>query len=442
MSEIINILIVGVLVFINGFFVACEFAMVKIRSSRIDTLLAEGNIKAKKSKKVKENLNSCLSACQLGITLCSLGLGWMGEGTITELILPIMNLIGISENLVHVISIALAFFIITMIEVVIGELVPKALALYNTETIMLNISSPILLFLKIMFPIIWLFNKCTDLFLKPFGYSQKDEADDPHTDEELRLLVEESYKSGLIDEEEQQLVDNAFEFGSKMVREIMVPRTDMTVLYLKDTEDEMFSVLMGKGYTRYPVCGKDKDDILGFVHIRDLYRQKFQKDSVDLESLMREIIFVPETIQIDKLLENFKKKSIQIAVVIDEYGGTSGVVTLEDILEEVFGDIQDEFDEEIPCIRKVNAETYIVSGITPINDINDFFDLEIEHDGFDSIGGWINYNLGSTIKINESSNFGNYKFIVSKLDKLRVEELIIKKIKHKDNIEESKEIDN
>lgn len=437
MDEIINIIIVVLLVLVNGFFVACEFAVVKVRTSRIDALLSDGVVKAKKSKSIKENLNSCLSACQLGITLCSLGLGWMGEGTITELILPIFGLFGLKENLIHPIAIGISFFIITMVEVVIGELVPKALALYNTETVMLNVSSTLLFFMKIMYPVIWLFNKSTELFLKPLGYTQTEDVDDPHTDVELRLLVEESYKSGLMDRQEQELVDNAFEFGSKTVREIMVPRTDMVVFYLKDKEEDIFSLITEKGYTRYPVCGKDKDDIIGFAHIRDLFSQKLKDDTVRIKEALRDIIYVPETLPINKLLENFKKKSIQIAIAIDEYGGTSGLVTLEDVLEEVFGDIQDEFDKEIPCIRKVNPDTYIVSGVTPINDINDFLGIEIEHDGFDSIGGWLNFNLSSSIKLNQSAVFGNYKFIVSKLEKLRVTELIIKKISKKKEIEEN-----
>lgn len=181
MTEIINVVIVAILIVINGFFVACEFAMVKIRNSRIETLISEGNIRAKYCRSVKENLNSCLSACQLGITLCSLGLGWMGESTISKLILPVMKILKLSESITHGISIVISFIIITMLEVVIGELVPKALALYNTEKIMLNTSLLLLGFYKLMYPIIYLFNSSTNLFLKPFGYSQAEEIDDPHT---------------------------------------------------------------------------------------------------------------------------------------------------------------------------------------------------------------------------------------------------------------------
>lgn len=428
MTEIINVVIVAILIVINGFFVACEFAMVKIRNSRIETLISEGNIRAKYCRSVKENLNSCLSACQLGITLCSLGLGWMGESTISKLILPVMKILKFSESITHGISIAISFIIITMLEVVIGELVPKALALYNTEKIMLNTSLLLLGFYKLMYPIIYLFNSSTNLFLKPFGYSQAEEIDDPHTGNELRLLLEESYRSGLIDESEQQLVDNAFEFGDKMVREIMIPRTDMICIKKNYSEERIFSIIEETGYTRYPVVEKDKDDILGFVHIKDLYNQKFKQNQINIENILREIIYVPEMTAINKLFEKLKKEKSQIAVVIDEYGGTSGLVTIEDVLEEIVGDIQDEFDKEILDIKQINDNTYIINGRTSINEINEYFDIDIEHNGFDSIGGWLYYKLGANIKVNQSINYKNYKFTVEKLNKLRVENLVVIRI--------------
>ncbi|GKX65012.1 hemolysin family protein [Inconstantimicrobium mannanitabidum] len=428
MEEIIKILAIAVLVLINGFFTASEFAMVKIRNSRIDTLVAEGSGKAKHAKTVKDNLNSCLSACQLGITLCSLGLGWMGESTITELILPVMKLLGLSESIIHTISFAISFFLVTMIEVVIGELVPKALALYNTETIMLNTSLLLLVFYKIMYPIIFFFNASTNVFLKPFGYSQADEIADPHTGEEIRMLIEESYQSGLIDESEQKLVDNVFDFGDKLVREVMVPRTDMCCIYKDDSEEEVFKIVSEEGFTRFPVCGKDKDDILGFIHIKDLYNQSYTQNKYDLDEITRKILYIPETISISRLLEKLKKDKIQIAIVMDEYGGTSGLVTIEDILEEIVGDIQDEFDEETQEIRKLAEGEYLVKAIVPIDEINEFFNIEIEHEGFDSIGGWLYNKLGASIQVDKTITFENYSFTVSEMDKLRVVSLVVKQL--------------
>ncbi|HBF5516029.1 TPA: HlyC/CorC family transporter [Clostridioides difficile] len=428
MRELLKVTLIVMLVLINAFFVACEFAMVKLRSSRIDTMITEGNNNAKRCKIIKDNLNSYLSACQLGITLCSLALGWMGESTVKELILPIVSVFNLSESIIYTISISISFLIITMMEVVIGELVPKALALYNTEKIMLSTSFLLVGFYKLTYPIIYFFNLSTDLFLKPFGYSQADEVDEPHTGDEIRLLVEESYKSGLIDESEQRLVDNIFEFEEKKIREIMVPRIDMVCIYESDSEEKILAILKEEGVTRYPVCRKNKDDILGFVHIRDLYNQKINENKIELEEILRDIIYISENLTIDKALERIRKEKLQLAIVVDEYGGTSGVVTIEDILEEIVGEIQDEFDKEETHIKKIGAGSYLVDGTESINYINKYFGLDIEHDGFDSIGGWISYMLGSNIKVNQSVTFENYNFTILELDKLRVVKLIIKSV--------------
>lgn len=420
MSDIMKLFMLLTLVIINGFFVACEFAAVKIRVTRIDTLITDGNSKAKYVKYIKNNLNSCLSACQLGITLCSLGLGWMGEDTLTQLILPILSSIHISESIIHIVSFIISFFLITMIEVVIGELVPKALALYNTETILLNSSFLLLGFCKVMRPIIFIFDKSTDMFLRPFGYSQSGEVNDPHTDDEIRILVEESYQNGLIDETEQQLVDNIFEFGDIKIKEIMTPRTDMKCLYIEDTEEDIFNMIIGEGYTRYPVCENDKDNIIGFIHIKDLYNQKFRENEINIEKIIRKTIYVPESIYVSKLFEKMKKEKIQIAIVLDEYGGTAGIITIEDILEEIVGDIQDEFDEETPFIKKIDDMNYLIDGIAPINLVNETFGLDISNEDVDSVGGWLYTQLGSAIGEGCKLDYEGYTFIISNLDKHRV----------------------
>ncbi|MDX5727545.1 hemolysin family protein, partial [Clostridioides difficile] len=236
------------------------------------------------------------------------------------------------------------------------------------------------------------------------------------------------YKSGLIDESEQRLVDNIFEFEEKKIREIMVPRTDMVCIYESDSEEKILAILKEEGVTRYPVCRKNKDDILGFVHIRDLYNQKINENKIELEEILRDIIYISENLTIDKALERIRKEKLQLAIVVDEYGGTSGVVTIEDILEEIVGEIQDEFDKEETHIKKIGAGSYLVDGTESINYINKYFGLDIEHDGFDSIGGWISYMLGSNIKVNQSVTFENYNFTILELDKLRVVKLIIKSV--------------
>lgn len=429
---LIKVLIVMSLIIITGFFVASEFAIVKIRQSRIETLINEGNIKARVCKKAKENMNSCLSACQLGITLCSLGLGWLGEPVVVSILMFIINSLnfnlGLSEATMHITATIISFTLITALEVVIGELVPKSISLYKTEAVMLS-CAPVLLFCcKIMHPAIFICNKSTNLFLKPFGYSLTDEINDPHTDNEIRQLVEESYNCGLIDSTEQEIVDNAFEFGDTMAREIMVPRTDMSCIYKTDSPERIFSILTEGCFTRYPVCGKDTDDILGFVHIRDLFNQKIKNDKIDIDKIMRTIAFVPETTPINKLFEKLKKDKTQIAIVMGEYGGTSGLVTVEDILEEIVGDMQDEFDKEQPYIKQIDDTNYIVNGTTPIDMINDAFEIDIDYDEFDSIGGWMYAKLGSGIKEGATIRHACYDFSITKLLKQRVMSVTITKI--------------
>jgi Hemolysins and related proteins containing CBS domains len=435
MKEVVYLIAVFFLVLVNGFFVASEFAMVKLRSSRLEALISEGNIKAKYCKSIKKDMNSYLSACQLGITLASLGLGWIGEPALSRLISPLFSYFKLDGAILHTVSFTIAFIIITALHIVLGELVPKSLAIYSTEKVMLNTSIILIVFYKVMYPVIWLFNVSTDIFLKPFGLSQSDEIADPHTDEEIRILIEESYKSGLIDETEQQFVDNIFDFGDKMAREIMIPRTDMACLYKTDSEERVLSTVKEQEFTRYPLCGRDKDEIIGFVHIKDIYRQKLESNEIHIEKIIRKIIRVPETASISKLLEKFKREKLQMAIVMDEYGGTSGLVTIEDILEEIVGEIQDEFDEEITPIKKIDNNTYSITGIVPTSDVGDYFGINIECEDFDSIGGWLYYKFGSAIKESDTIILENYSFTVTKLDKTRVVSVIVKKIEDNEAVE-------
>lgn len=438
-ETLIKLMVIILLILVNGFFVACEFAIVKIRPSRIDSLINEGNKKAKKCKIAIENINSCLSATQLGITLCSLALGWMGEPVLVSMLMSILDSmhLNISTTIIHIGATIVAFICITGLEVVIGEQVPKSLALYNTEAIILGVAPILLFFCKIMRPGIFVCNKSTDLCLKPFGYSQTDEINEPHTDDEIRMLVEESYKNGLIDSTEQILVDNVFDFTDTTAREIMVPRTDMECIYKTDSNEKIFSVLTEGCFTRYPICDKDKDDILGFVHIRDLFNQKIKNEKIELEAIIRPIIFVSESTQINNLFENFKRDKSQIAIVVDEYGGTSGLVTIEDIIEEIVGEIQDEFDKEQPYIKQIDEYNYLVSGNSPVDMINEKFETDIDCEEFDSIGGWIYAQLGTELKEGAMIENGCYMFSVTKLLKQRVMNVTITQKENDIHSEES-----
>lgn len=423
----INILLVFFLVFLNGFFVATEFAMVKVRKSRIETLDFQGNKRAKKTLIVIKDLNSYLSACQLGITLASLGLGWIGEPAVLKLLMPIFNLFNLPASAEHSVSFIIAFSIITGCHIVFGELVPKSLAIISSEKIALSTASPLILFYKLTYPVMWVFNHSTNWILKIFGLSQVDEHEAVHTDEEIKLLVEESYNHGLVDKTELTLVDNIFDFSNKTVKEIMVPRTDITNIFIEDSFEDIISYTLNEQLTRYPVCKGNKDNVIGFIHIKDLYRQKIEGNDRDITSIIREIKLVTESMLISELLKIFKKEKVQVALVIDEYGGTSGLVTIEDILEEIVGEIQDEFDEEEDAIIKTEDNTYIVDGKVLIEDISQLLYIDINDQNIDTIGGWVYSQLDSYPKVNDKFIYKNYEFIILKCNRKRINKLLIKR---------------
>ena len=421
-----NIVIVFLLVFMNAFFVATEFAMVKVRKSRIETLVVEGTTNAKHTLKVVKNLNSYLSACQLGITLASLGLGWIGEPAVADMLSPLFRLFNLQESAIHSISFILGFSLITGFHIVLGELVPKSLAIISAEKIAMYTALPLIMFYNLTFPVMWAFNHSTSLVLKLFGVSMVDEHEVAHTDEEIKLLVEESYNHGLIDKTELTFIDNIFDFSERTVKEIMIPRTDMACIYLEDSFEDIIAFTLDQQHTRYPVCKDNKDNVIGFIHIKDLYKQKIQGDSKNIEDIIREIKFVPESLSISELLKVLKMEKVQMAIIIDEYGGTFGLVTVEDILEEIVGEIQDEFDEEGNEIIKNEDGTYHVDGKVLIEDVLELLDIEIEVENIDTIGGWIYSRLDSYPQINDKIIYEDYEFIILKCDSKRISKVLIK----------------
>ncbi|BCN28776.1 hemolysin family protein [Anaeromicropila herbilytica] len=427
MYILFSIVTVLLLVFMNAFFVAVEFAMVKVRKSRIETLVLEGNRSAKNTLKVVNDLNSYLSACQLGITLASLGLGWVGEPTVAAILKPLFQLFDIPESVVHSISFVLGFAIVTGFHIVLGELVPKSLAIISAERISLYTALPLIIFYKITYPVMWAFNHSTNLILKVFGINQVNEHEEAHTDEEIKLLAEESYRHGLIDQTELTFVDNIFDFSEKTAKDIMIPRTDMSCVFYEDSFEEIIKYVESEELTRYPICKDSKDNIIGFIHIKDLFKLRYKEANQKISEIIRDIKFVPEAMPISELLMVFKKEKAQMAIIIDEYGGTSGLVTIEDILEEIVGDIQDEFDEGID-IYKTDENEYIVEGIVSINDINDLLDIYIETENIDTIGGWMYSQLKSYPQVNDKITYDNYEFTILKCDRKRIRSLLIKKI--------------
>lgn len=346
---ILHVGLIILLVLLNGFFVSVEYAMVKVRSGRIDSLIEEGSKRAVAAGNIVHNLDGYLSACQLGITLASLALGWLGEPAVATIVGPIVTSLGFGETSVYVISLIIAFMFITVLHIVLGELAPKTIAVNKAEAVLLLTAGAMNVFFRIMYPIIWIVKGLASGLLRVFRLAPASELATAHTEEEIRIIMQESNKSGLIDNTEMTLVDNIFEFADTMAREIMIPRTEMICLNNHLTVEENMEVAFEGMRTRYPVCDGDKDHILGFIHIKDLIRDNAPKYS----ELIRPILTVPESIQISALLKVMQRAKTQIAILIDEYGGTSGMVTLEDIMEEIVGEIQDEFDEERPGVEKL-----------------------------------------------------------------------------------------
>lgn len=418
----------------NGFFVAAEFAMVKVRGSRIDTLVQEGHKRAKLAERLTNNLDAYLSACQLGITLASLGLGWIGEPAVADLLEPLLHAMGIeSEVILHTISFAIAFSLITFLHIVLGELAPKSLAIREAEGVTLWTAGPMIAFYKLMYPFIWFLNGTANRLLGLFGIAPPSEHESAHTEEEIRILMKESHKSGLIDNTELTLVDNIFEFAETTAREIMIPRTEMNVLYANLSFEENKAIALREMHTRYPVCENDKDNIIGFVHIKDILRADGKKPQ-SIRDILRPITTVPESMQISQLLKLMQKKKTQIAILIDEYGGTSGLVTLEDIMEEIVGEIQDEFDEERPDIERKDETTYSINGLLLIEEVNSFFNIDIESDDYDTIGGWIYSQIEIPPKRGQGVLYKDtHKFVIEETDNLRISRITVRLIKDNEN---------
>jgi CBS domain containing-hemolysin-like protein len=415
-----KLLLVVVLIAFTAFFVASEFAIVKIRSSRIDQLIGEGNKKARAVKRVITHLDEYLSACQLGITVTSLGLGWLGEPAVDELLHPLLDDLHLPTAVSGTISFLLAFGIITFIHVVVGELAPKTIAIQKAEQITLKFSPTLILFYKITYPFIWLFNNSARMVLKIFGLPPASEHEVAHSEEELRILLSESYKSGEINQSEFKYVNNIFDFNMRVAKEIMVPRTEMVAIDLSEAFHENIHFMSTEKYTRFPVVDGDKDHVVGLINFKDVFTDfvlhKGDAEVKTLEQYIRPIIQVIESISVHDLLVKMQREHIHMSILVDEYGGTSGLVTVEDILEEIVGEIRDEFDvDEKEDISKVNENKFIIAGKVLISEINDVFNLDIDDTDVDTIGGWI-LTENFDVQEGDSIKYHHCTFKVLKLD--------------------------
>lgn len=382
----------AVLIAFTAFFVASEFAIVKVRSTRIDQLIAEGNKRARSAKRVISNLDEYLSACQLGITMTALGLGLLGEPTVELLLHPLFERFELSDSMSNILSYGIAFSFVTFLHVVVGELAPKTLAIQKAEQVALITAKPLIWFYRIMYPIIKFLNGSARALTGLFGLKPASESELAHTEEELRMILSDSLKSGEINQSEYKFVNKIFEFDDRIAKEIMAPRTEMSTIDKDTTLRQVFDQVNVEQYTRYPVTDGDKDHVIGLVNIKNLLTA-YIKDAENINrpviDYMQPIIRVIETIPIGELLLKIQRERIHMAVLMDEYGGTSGLVTIEDILEEIVGDIRDEFDnDELPEVQKLGDHHYILDAKILIENVNDILGIDIDEEDIDTIGGW------------------------------------------------------
>jgi CBS domain containing-hemolysin-like protein len=424
-----KLLTVVALVLVNGFFVVAEFALVKIRDSQLNTLAAEGIKRAALVKQIKNNLNAYLSACQVGITAASLGLGWLGEPFLARMLQPFFALAGIeSAPVIKSISFALAFSAITFLHIVLGEQAPKILAIRKAMPAALFVSTPLRWFYAIFKPAISFLNAASNWVLRRLIRVEPIAAGElAHSEEELRLIVQESEKSAEVTPLGRELVFNVLDLRDRVVRDIMTPRGEIVYFNLEDGFDANVKKAIESRHTRFPLCRENLDNTIGLIHIKELLTL-MRTEHPDLLKIKRDLIPVPEMMPLEKLLKLFLSKHAHLALVVDEYGGTVGMVTLENVLEELVGDIQDEFDFEKEEFRKISASEFSVDGALGLYELNELAKLELESADVSTIGGYVTHLLGHLPKQGEQVKIDSYLVTVSQSDGRRVNQLHFKKL--------------
>lgn len=426
---LVNLVIILLLLLANGFFVASEFALVSVRQTRINQLANEGNKTAKITVEALKELDRYIAATQLGITIASIGLGWVGEATLAKILHPLLDFLPYVANTVasHTIAVALAFALITFMHVVIGELMPKSIALQYPEKTTLAVTRPLVFVAKIFTPFIFILNGFGNWCLKLMNIPPAHPSHAVHTEEELDMIIDASYKGGVLNETENLLLKNSLKFTDLNAKQIMVPRCDVTAIPVDVDITGLEKVILDNQYTRYPVYDGNIDNIVGILHVKDLYSCKMKNENFEIKQCLRKPLLVPETMTTDVLLQNFKNNHTEIAIVIDEFGGMSGVITLEDVLEEIFGDVQDEFDEEENDIKKVGENKFIVNGLLRVDEFFEYFNINQHEEEVETIAGLLQKRLGRLAKMNDELQIDGLKIKVVEFKGRRIKKLLVEK---------------
>jgi CBS domain containing-hemolysin-like protein len=421
--DLLRLLAVALLVLANGFFVAAEFALVSVRKTRIAELIAQGDSAAGWVKRAIDDPDRFIAATQLGITLASLGLGWIGEPALGHLLEPIVRLFpgGMQESLSRSISAGAAFAVITFLHVVVGELAPKSIALQNPERTSLLVARPTVWTEWIFKPAIWALNGTGNALLRLAGIEPAASHELVHSVEELKMLVSASADIGVVEGQEEKMLHAVFEFGDLLVRQVMVPRTEMIAVPATARLEEVLEVALEHPHTKLPVYEESLDHVIGVVHLRDLLPPLHTggRGATTARALMREAVFVPEAARVSSLLNRFRARKQHIAIVLDEYGGTAGIVTLEDLLEEIVGEVSDPFDDE-PDIQPLPDGSSLIDGLTLIDEVNEHFGLSLSDPHYDTIAGYILGRLGRLAQVGDTMMVDGVRLRVEALDGLRV----------------------
>ncbi|ANE35011.1 hypothetical membrane protein (DUF21 domain), possible TlyC family hemolysin [Campylobacter hyointestinalis subsp. lawsonii CCUG 27631] len=434
----IMVILAAVFIFLNGFFVLSEFSIVKVRKSRLEELVKDKVPNAKLAYKMSNSLDTYLSATQLGITLSSLALGWVGEPAVANLIeTPLKTYFGIDGIAVHTIAFIIAFTLITLLHVVLGELVPKSVAIAKAEKSVLFIAKPLYIFWVIFFPVIRTFDFIASLSLKTIGIKPAKDSELAHSEEEIKIIVGESLKGGVLDSMESEIIKNAVDFSDTVAKEIMTPRKDMVCLNKQKSFEENMKAIEDSKYTRFPYIDGSKDIVLGMIHIRDILQNNLRNIDTNLDNIVRKFIIVPENSSISKILVMMNKDRISAALVVDEYGGTAGLLTMEDIIEEIVGDINDEHDDKDQNYKKIADDTYEFNGRFEIESVEEImgicFDEETEQL---TIGGYV-FNLFERLPIvGDKIDDENCIYEVTKMDGASIGAVKVTLLNSNDNEEE------
>jgi len=421
------------LVFLNGFFVAAEFSIVKIRGSRIEELVQQGNKRALKARPLVQSMDEYLSATQLGITIASLALGWVGEPAFASLFEPVLRSMGaLTPVVTHSLASVSAFLLITFLHIVLGELAPKTLSIQRAESVILWISVPLSWFYRMSYPFIWALNGTANAFLRLAGISPTSEPEVAHSEEELRLILAHSHAQGILDRDEKRMLERVFDFADRSVRQVMVPSTEIVFLDLQQSLEENLEIARKNRHTRYLLCDKTLDRVVGIIHIKDLFWQYRElKERFNLTLIKRPVQFVPESKYIKTLLTEFRHTRTHLAVVVDEYGATIGIVTLDDILEQLVGEIQDEFDIDSPppLIQETGVNQYMIHGRALLVEVTNELKITIEDKENDTMGGHIMMLLGRTAQVGDQLTVaGKYRVHVVGMKGLQITDLVFEKL--------------